>query len=187
MRRVSEQPPADVLPVDPDIERAADVQHHPDATAGPFPRRGRRRWPRLPAGVLAAVYAGGVGGGLARYGLTTAWPTPSGRFPWATFTVNTGGAFALALLLVLLTEVVSPHRYARPLLGTGFLGAFTTFSSVMVSTAQLTAHRHPRTAALYLTGSLLAALGAASFGLLLGRALAATRQRGSDPSIRRRR
>lgn len=184
---MSEQPPAGLLPVDPDTDRGTDPRRGPYPADAPFPPRRRGRWPRLPAGVLAAVYAGGVAGGLARYGLTTAWPTPSGRFPWATFTVNTGGAFALALLLVLLTEVVSPHRYARPVLATGFLGAFTTFSSVVLSTAEFAANGDPRTAALYLIGSLLAALGTASFGLLVGRALVASRQRRSDPATRRRR
>ncbi|PZS33817.1 MAG: hypothetical protein DLM59_05920, partial [Pseudonocardiales bacterium] len=52
---------------------------------------------------------------------------------------------------------------------------------MVAGTDQLAAHGHPRTAALYLGGSLLAALGAASFGLLLGRTIAASRRRRNQP------
>jgi CrcB protein len=138
------------------------------------------RRPRLPPRVLAVVFAGGVAGGLARYAVASAWPAPRHGFPWATFTVNTSGALALTLLIVVLAEIWAPRRYLRPLLGTGFLGAYTTFSSVVTETDLLAAHGHARTAALYLTGSLLAALGAASFGLLLGRAIAAYVGRAGD-------
>lgn len=161
----------------------AGLPRDPDIGTDPFPRGARRgRWPRLPASVLAVVFTGGVLGGLARYAVSSAWPTPAYRFPWATFTVNTGGAFGLALLLYIVAEVWSPHRYARQLIGTGFLGAFTTFSSVALSADQLAAHGHGTTAATYLVGSLLAAAGAGSFGLLLGRAIAASRH-GADGRV----
>ena len=131
---------------------------------------------RLSPPVLAAVFGGGVAGGLARYGVTTAWPTPAHGFPWATFGVNTAGAFALPLLLVLLAAASAP-RYLRPLLGTGFLGAFTTFSSVVTATDQLAAAGREISAALYLGGSTAAALAAGTMGLLAGRALVAGRHR----------
>jgi fluoride exporter len=130
--------------------------------------------------VLGVVFVGGITGGLARYAATSVWPTSAGGFPWATFAVNTAGAFALALLVFVLVEVWSPHRHARALVGTGFLGAFTTFSSVATATDQLAAHGHPRTAVLYLGGSVLAAFGAASSGLLLGHAIVASRHRDID-------
>lgn len=177
------------LPLDPDVDAAEDARHRParGADAGPFERIGPRWWPRLEMRVLGVIFIGGVGGGLARYVVTQAWPTPAHAFPWATFVVNTGGAFALALLLVVLVEVWAPHRYARPLLGTGFLGAFTTFSSVVTAADQLAAHGHARTAVIYLSASLLAALGAASVGLLLGRAIGATRHRHRGVRTPRRR
>ncbi len=141
----------------------------------------------MPLTALGVVFTGGVLGGLARYAVTSAWPAPAYRFPWATFVVNTAGTFALALLLLILTEVWSPHRYARQLLGTGFLGAFTTFSAVVLTVAQLTAHDHLWTAVIYLTASLLAAAGAGSVGLLLGVAVIASRHRAQEPPPRRRR
>ncbi|MGI8681099.1 MAG: fluoride efflux transporter FluC [Mycobacteriales bacterium] len=178
---------ADELPMDPDVDAAEDARHRSAAGAGPFERTRPRRWPRLEARILVVIFAGGVGGGLARYVVTQAWPTPTHAFPWATFVVNTAGAFALALLLVVLVEVWAPHRYVRPLLGTGFLGAFTTFSGVTVAADQLAAHGHARTALIYLGATVLAALGAASFGLLLGRVIGATRHRHRDVRTPRRR
>lgn len=186
---MTEQVPAAPLPLDPDLDPDPDIPtgaHRPAAATGPGPFQGdvrRGRWPGLRWSALAVVFAGGTFGGLARYAVSLAWPTPAYRFPWATFTVNTTGAFGLALLIYIVAEVWSPHRYARQLLGTGFLGAFTTFSSVVLSADQLAAHGHGRTAAIYLVGSLLAAAGAGSFGLLLGRAITASRH-GEDETAR---
>lgn len=125
--------------------------------------------PRLRWDVVAAVFAGGCLGGWARYGITSTWPAGA-RFPWATFTVNVTGAFALAVIVVTAANLVR-SRYVRPLLGTGFCGAFTTFSSVVVTADQLFAHRHPVTAVSYVLASIVAGLAAAWFGLILGRAV----------------
>lgn len=128
--------------------------------------------PRLSLGALAVVFGGGVAGGMARYGVVETLATPAGRFPWGTLGVNTAGAFALPLLLAALTTW-GAHRYLKPLLATGFLGAFTTFSSVVVTTDVLAAHGHPGTGAAYLAGSTAAALLAAAAGLRLGQAVSA--------------
>jgi CrcB protein len=159
--------PAD-LPIDPDLDPADDGRR-----AMPFDRAGRPRWPRLRLDVVAAVFVGGCAGGWARYAATSRWPAPAGQLPWATFSVNVAGAFVLALVVVIAADI-APSRYLRPLLGTGFCGALTTFSSVVVTTDQLYAH-HPRTAAAYLAATIVAGLAAASFGLAVGRAIAANR------------
>jgi CrcB protein len=130
------------------------------------------------------VFTGGFVGGLARYVVTLAWPAPPYSFPWATFLVNTSGAFALALLLVLVIDVLPPTTCLRPALGTGFLGAFTTFSSVATAVDQLVVYKQADTAAIYLVASTAAGLSAASFGLLLGRAVAAYRHRSRPPGPR---
>lgn len=122
--------------------------------------------------IVGAVFLGGCLGGVARYGVTRAWPTPQHAFPWSTFVINAGGAFVLALLLVVVNEVLPPTTYVRPLLGTGFCGAWTTFSSITASTDQLAAHGHAATAMLYLIGSLAVGLVAALAGLVTGRTLA---------------
>lgn len=162
------------LPVDPDLD-AAD-QSATSSGGSPFGRSRPSRWPRLHVDVVAAVFIGGCAGGWARYGVTQAWPAPGGRFPWATFAVNVAGAFILALVIVVAADIVS-SRYLRPLLGTGFCGALTTFSSIVVTTDLMFAHHHPGTALAYLAASIVAGLGAASFGLVLGRAVAANRRR----------
>lgn len=156
------------LPIDPDLEVEAPAPQFGPARAP--------RWPRLRADVLAVIFIGGCLGGLARYAIGVAWPTPSGRFPWTILAINTAGAFILALVIVVAADIVS-SRYLRPLLGTGFCGAFTTFSSIVVASAQLFAHRHPGVAGAYVAASIFAGLAAASFGLVIGRAVAENRRR----------
>lgn len=134
---------------------------------------GRPRRPRLRPDVVVAVFAGGCLGGWARYGITSNWPARAG-FPWATFAVNVTGAFVLTVVIVAAANVV-PSRYLRPLVGTGFCGAFTTFSSVVVSADQLFMHRHAGTAVSYVIASIVAGLAAAWLGLVLGRAAAGPR------------
>jgi CrcB protein len=91
------------------------------------------------------------------------------------FAVNTAGAFVLGLLLVLVLEVLPPTTYLRPLVGTGFCGALTTFSSVATGVDGLVAHGSVALAAGYLGVSLGAGLAAAVCGMLLGRSAAARR------------
>lgn len=166
------------LPLDPDLNPAEDAPHHPPARAGgPFPRTARSRWPRIHWYSVAAIGAGGFAGGLARYGIGLAWVSPAGAFPWATFVVNTSGAFLLALLLVLVLDVLPPSTYLRPALGTGFCGAFTTFSSVALAADQLTSAGRADIALLYVAAGVFTGLAAASFGIVLGRSIAANQAR----------
>lgn len=167
---------ANRLPVDPDVDAAEDIAHPADVGPGVFTRAAAPRRPRFRLGVVVGVFCGGFLGGLARYAITAAWPSPVG-FPWATFAVNTAGAFGLGLLLVLIAELWPPTTYTRPVAGTGFLGAFTTFSSVVVATDQLAVSGQPLVAVGYLAGSVLAGLAAAVSGLFLGRAITANRHR----------
>ena len=81
---------------------------------------------------LLAVYAGGAVGAVARALVGELLPHDPGSWPWATFGVNVAGAFLLGWLITRLQERVPPSAYRRPLLGTGFCGAFTTFSTFQV-------------------------------------------------------
>ncbi|PZG22044.1 fluoride efflux transporter CrcB [Micromonospora craterilacus] len=121
------------------------------------------------ASLLAAVAAGGVVGGLARHGLTVAWPYPPRGFPWAIFTVNVSGCLLIGVLMVLVTEVWRAHRLVRPFLGTGLLGGYTTFSTYAVQVQQAVAVGAVRTGLLYLAGTLLTALAAVWVGMALTR------------------
>jgi len=146
----------------------------PVELSDPFGDRGGRRH-RRSAAILGAVFVGGCVGGVARYAVTRAWPTPAHGFPWATFVINASGAFVLAALLVVVNDVLPPTTYVRPLLGTGLCGAWTTFSSIAASTDQLVAHGHSGTGVLYLIGSLAAGLSAAVLGLVAGRQVSRSR------------
>jgi|1185.fasta_scaffold152441_3 CrcB protein len=86
---------------------------------------------------VAAVFAGGVLGALARAGLVEAFPHARGGWPWATFAVNVAGAALLGYLVTRLQERLPLSAYRRPLLGSGFCGALTTFSTVQVELLQM--------------------------------------------------
>lgn len=123
-----------------------------------------------------AVFLGGALGGTARYLLGEAFPEPGGGFPGTTFAVNVTGAFLLALLLALALEAAAPRPYLRAALGTGVLGAFTTFSTVVVAVDRLVVLGRWQVAAGYLVASTAAGLLAATAGLLAGRGLVAWRR-----------
>jgi fluoride exporter len=158
------------------VDAAAD-KTKAQATS-PFTIARPSRWPRPRTDVVIAVFAGGCLGGWARYAITSTWPARTGRFPWSTFYVNVAGAFILGLVVAAASMVSS--RFVRPLLGTGFCGALTTFSTVVVTTDQLFAHRHQGVAVAYLAASALAGLVAAALGLVLGRATVTGRRRIRD-------
>jgi fluoride exporter len=88
--------------------------------------------PRYDIRELAAIFAGGAVGALARAGLVQ-WIAPHpGRWPWATFAVNLVGAFLLGYFATRLQERLPLSVYKRPLLGTGLCGALTTFSTMQL-------------------------------------------------------
>jgi CrcB protein len=86
---------------------------------------------------LAAIFAGGFVGAVARAELATALPTHPGRWPWATFIVNVAGAFLVGYFTTRLQERLPLSSYRRPLLGTGFCGGLTTFSTMQVELLQM--------------------------------------------------
>jgi CrcB protein len=110
-------------------------------------------------------------GGPARYEMAQLIAVAKNGFPWATFWTNISGSFVLGFILVLVIERFPPTRYLRPFFATGFLGAYTTFSTFAVETDLLIKAGHILTAALYSLGSLAAGLAAAWAGILLARLL----------------
>ncbi|MEV1113075.1 CrcB family protein, partial [Micromonospora sp. NPDC049751] len=89
-----------------------------------------------PAAIIAAIAAGGVLGALGRAGLQHLAPHASTGFPWATFAVNTSGCLLIGVLMAVLGHLGGGHPLARPFLGVGILGGFTTFSTYAVDIQQ---------------------------------------------------
>jgi len=120
---------------------------------------------------LAAIFAGGCVGALARAGLVEAVPTEPGHWPWVTLFVNLAGTLALGLFVTRLQERLPPTTYRRPLLCTGFCGALTTFSTFGYETVRLTEEGETATALTNVVLSLAAGLAAAAAGWALGTGL----------------
>jgi protein CrcB len=97
-------------------------------------------------GILLAVAAGGLVGTIARYELALEIPARRGAFPMSTFVINVTGSFVLGILLTLLVERWRPHEYIRPLLATGLIGAYTTWSTFVVDADDLIKAGHAGTA-----------------------------------------
>jgi CrcB protein len=108
----------------------------------------------------AAVIAGGAVGTLARAGLAEALPVHPGSWPWATLLVNLAGTLILGWVVV-------ARQHWRPLVGTGFCGALTTFSTFQVQMVQLGDDGHVPLAAAYLAVSVVCGLAAARAGARL--------------------
>jgi CrcB protein len=117
--------------------------------------------------VLAAIGAVGGFGAISRMLLDGAISVRAGRaFPWGTLAVNLSGAFALGLLV---GAAVSGD--ALRLAGTGFLGAYTTFSTWMLETHRLAEDGRGRAAVANVAVCLAAGLLLAWLGRELGAAL----------------
>jgi fluoride exporter len=86
---------------------------------------------------IAAIFAGGALGTLARAALAEAFPHSATAWPWPTFTVNIVAAFALGYFVTRLTERLPLSSYRRPLLGTGICGGLSTFSTMQVEILEM--------------------------------------------------
>lgn len=118
---------------------------------------------------LAAVFAGGALGALARAALSAlAIPDPA-RWPWPTFTVNVVGAFLVGYFTTRLLERLPLSSYRRPLLGTGLCGGLTTFSTMQVETISMIEHGHWGLAAAYSVVSIALGLLAVHLATVLVR------------------
>lgn len=109
---------------------------------------------RLPLRPVS-VAIGGALGSWARWGCAAAFPVAAGTFPVTTFAINVAGAALLGVVLVALLDGPVPRTHLHALLGTGVLGAFTTFSTWMVESVELVRTGHALVAAAYVLSSLV--------------------------------
>jgi fluoride exporter len=148
-----------------------DDQH----TQEPNPRRGddldQLFVPRLGLSVstLVAIFVSGAIGTVARYELDARHPIAPGHFPWVTLVINLSGSFAIGLL-VPLTEYVTPRApLARPVLIVGFLGGWTTYSTLAVEATLLAKDGAVADFVTYLVATVIGGLALVIVGTALGR------------------
>lgn len=129
--------------MEPPVPEAAAATSHTGTNAeedGGTPVAPRSHRPvHLHPGFVMIVIAGGVFGTLARYGLSRVLPSPDG-WPLPTLVINLAGAFLLGVLLEALARRgpdAGKLRMIRLLAGTGFMGGFTTYSTLALETNTL--------------------------------------------------
>ncbi len=121
---------------------------------------------------ILLVAVGGAFGATARWGLgslVTHWF--GARLPWATVAVNVLGSMLFGVLWALTENRMPISATLRLALLTGFLGAFTTFSTFAFETVQLAQNGRPGAAVLQVLLQTGASFGAILIGLALGQAL----------------
>lgn len=129
------------------------------------------RKPSLAPHQFALVAVGGAGGTALRSTIDGAFG-PQHGFPVATFLVNITGALALAILveaLALRGRDAGRRRLLRLLLGTGFLGGYTTYSALAVETSVLLRDGLPLVALAYAVSTLVVGLVATVLGIAAAR------------------
>lgn len=109
---------------------------------------------------LLAIFAGGTVGAVLRVELSNAFGAPDGRWPWIVFAINVSGAFILGYAVTRLQERLPLSTYRRPLIGTGFCGAFTTFSTLQLELLKMIDDGRYGLAAAYAAGSIAAGYAA---------------------------
>ena len=114
---------------------------------------------------------GGLLGAAAREAIEQLLPTTTHGFPTATFLINLAGAFVLGVLVETLVrsgDDAGWRRQARLFGGTGFCGAFTTYSTLAVETVQLGRHGAWSIAGAYIVASAAGGLLMAASGIAVG-------------------
>ncbi len=121
---------------------------------------------------IAAIAGGGALGALSRYGVNTAaFHLLGPGFPWATLGVNVIGSFLMGCSIAAFAHFWQPSEEVRLFLITGFLGAFTTFSTFSLDAVALWERGQMISAAGYISASVILSITALLLGMLLIRNL----------------
>jgi len=116
---------------------------------------------------LAAIYAGGVFGALARVGLAEAAPHGAASWPWATFAANMAGALLVGLFVAAM-RAHPPESPRFALLTTGICGTLTTFATLQLELYEMLDAGHLGLAAGYVAATLAAGYALVAAGLAVG-------------------
>jgi fluoride exporter len=121
---------------------------------------------------LVLIAVGGAAGAVARYLVDTFVSSAVvGAFPWGTLVVNLTGSVVLGVLFALVLEQGVLPSSARAGLMVGFIGAYTTFSTLMLESWRLIEGGTPLLGLVNIVGSAALGMIAVVAGLTLGRAL----------------
>lgn len=119
----------------------------------------------------ALVALGGALGAMSRYGVDRAVNGLFGTAVLGTFVVNISGSFLLGLLVAAASGRLGLPEEVRILAAGGFLGSYTTFSTLTVASVQLAADGDWMRAAANIVGSVVVGIAAALAGIVVGRAV----------------
>jgi fluoride exporter len=115
-----------------------------------------------------AVAAGGSLGAMLRFAVARIFTWSA--FPVGTFLINVSGSLFLGWFLTVVNDrVISVNDYTRLGIATGFVGAYTTFSTYMFESDKMLQDSLGLRAIFYLLGSLMAGLIAVRYGVILAR------------------
>lgn len=116
----------------------------------------------------ALIALGGGLGSICRYVVAVAiMQRYTGGFPLGTFVVNVSGSFLIGFLMTILTERFAPYPDLRLLLVVGFLGGYTTFSSLEYELFQSTRTGGHWIALLYVVSSVVLGYAGVWLGAML--------------------
>jgi CrcB protein len=118
---------------------------------------------------LIAIFVGGAVGTIARYLLEAHHPVAQGHFPWVTLVVNLSGSLAIGMLVPLTAHFDDRASFLRPLLLVGFLGGWTTYSTLAVETTLLGKDGDVVTCVAYLAATVVGGLALVVLGHAIGR------------------
>lgn len=121
---------------------------------------------------ILAIAAGGAFGALLRHSVNVAAVKLLGHgFPYGTMAVNVIGSFAMGICIAVFAHYWQPSETVRLFIVTGFLGAFTTFSTFSLDFVSLWERHAYFHSALYLSGSIILSIAALFLAMALTRVL----------------